>query len=120
MYSRRIDRSLKRTGDPPGGSLFAKPWMTTIGLMAVNVSLIAVLIGGPRATLAQQIPSIPVCNWCYERQHRVNNHWYHTTKKGRGWSRVEGMTIHHRNDGAYLGSCWSAHFWAGCCDPGKN
>ncbi len=57
MYSRLIHRSPKRTGDTPGAGLFAKPWMTTVALMAVNVSLVAVLISSPPGAQAQQIPS---------------------------------------------------------------
>ena len=98
---------------------FPKPWMTTAALIAVNLSLVAVLISSAPTAQAQQIPSIPVCNWCYERE--IQGHFYHSTKKRLFWRRAEGMEIHHRNDGAYPRSCRAAHPWARCCEPGgKN
>ena len=119
MSSRLMDRFLKRAGDAPCGSLFAKPWMTTFALMAVNISLVAVLISSAPTAQAQQLPSLPVCSWCYERQ-LANGNWVHSTKERRFWRRVDGMTIYHERDGSYSRACWTAHFWAACCDPGKG
>lgn len=97
---------------------FGKPWMTTVALLAVNVSLVAVLISSAPKAQAQQIPSLPVCNWCYERW--VGDKAWHRTKGGVFWRRMEGMAIHHQNDGAYPYSCRTAHPWAACCDPSKG
>ncbi len=94
---------------------FAKPWTTTVALMAVNLSLVAVLISSAPRAQAQQIPSLPVCNWCYERM--INGKMHHSTKGGAFWRRVEGMEIHHRYDGGYPGACMTAHPWARCCEP---
>ena len=109
--------SARPSSDASDGGLFARPWMTTIGLMAVNVSLAAALAVSPtRAKAAQE--TIFVCNWCFEGY--TYGGWVHAESKMGWWMKKyrSALAYSHRYDeGLYPGTCEQAHYDAACCDP---
>ncbi len=113
-----VATAARRFTDPTDGGLFARSWMTTVGLMAVNVSLAAALVVSPTMARAAQEP-LYVCNWCYEGWSFMQNRSVHATSKRLPWFEryPSGLNYYHRNDdGLYPGRCEEAHFVA-CCEP---
>ena len=98
--------------NPSNGDLLAKSWKTTAGLVAVNVALIAVLVGSVRVAQAQ---TPQWCNECYQGIHYWTGTWAHATWQFRR-SEPLGYGIDVPPHIADEPCLW-AHIYPLCCIP---
>lgn len=98
------------------GGLLAHPWMTTAGLLAVNVALAVALAVSPSTVGAEQQFPRPLCQWCYEGWHSSIWDVGHATHRFWRSEKVEYMEFSHRgNERVFPGTCREAHPRAMCC-----
>ncbi len=113
---KRITTVARRLTTAAGG-LLAHPWMTTAGLLAVNVALAIVLAVSPSTVGAEQLGPRPLCLWCFEGWHRSVWGVGHATDRFWRSEKVEYMWFTHGRAGDRVmpGTCREAHPRALCC-----
>ena len=98
--------------------VFLKPWMTTVGLLAVNIALIALVLVSPVSAQRE----FPYCQTCYEGLMWVNDGYrmVHAIDPFNGLfgSKFGGAyETNHNYFAFYSGACRSAHYDKRCCLP---
>lgn len=99
-------------------SLFARPWMT-VGLLAVNLALVAVVVDFPPPAQAQVGPPPMFCNPCFQGlRYGGAHHAMWRFKPAIGRTVLQGyFDYRHDPDGVYLGACEVVHPTDVCCVP---
>ena len=96
------------------------PWVTTAALFAVNIALVAAVLGSPQPARAQIGESADICQECYQgiiptkagfkRVHATT--WFN----GEFGSAFGGAYLTRHNFGSfYSGACRAAHYDKPCC-----